>query len=156
GDVGDFTLDQVYDDHIFASGVAGSGMEVVIEGLVPNVEYEVLLRSFDPDAGGTRSATWTEVSGQNPVVIASPYNFDGNIHPTSNDAYTMRATLVSSAQGTLILRGVQNQSNRSVVLNALEISRTSVDQLVQHDLVDEMYQQNASVYMRMPFSVPDA
>ncbi len=155
-DAGAFTLNQVYDDHIFAMGAVGSGMDVVIEGLVPGVEYDVLLRSFDPDAGGVRSATWTEVSGQSPVVIASPYNFDGNIHPTNNDANTMRATLVSSAEGKLILRGVQNGSNRSVVLNALEISRASVDQLVQHDLLDEMYQQSASVYMRMPFNVIDA
>ena len=38
-------------------------MDVVIEGLVPGVEYDVLLRSFDPDATGVRSATTTEVSG---------------------------------------------------------------------------------------------
>src|SRR5690606_13493943 len=139
--------------HIYASGPVGSGMDVVIEGLVPGVEYDVLLRSFDPDAGGVRSATWTEESGPDSIVIASPYNFDGNVHPTNNDANTMRATLVSSPVGTLVLRGVQNETNRSVMLNALEISRASIDQLVAHDVEAEMYQQNASVYMRMPFNV---
>src|SRR5690606_16944186 len=114
------------------------------------VEYDVLLRSFDPEAGGTRSATWTEVSGPSSVDIASPYQFDGDIPPTNNDANTMRATLVSSPQGTLLLRGVQNSTNRSVILNALEISRSTFQQLIGHDLEADMHGENASVYMRIP------
>ncbi|WP_425396206.1 lamin tail domain-containing protein [Aeoliella sp.] len=154
-DSGDFTLDQIYDDHILARGPAGAGLDLLVEGLVPGVEYDVLLRVFDAEAGGPRSSTWTEESSGSPVVIQSPYVFDGDVHPTDNDTYTMNATLVTSAQGTLQIRGVQNEGNRSVTLCGIELSRASFAGLIGLDLSSEMLDNNASVYLRHEFAVAD-
>lgn len=152
---GDFTLDQIYDDHILSTGAAGSGLELLVEGLVPGVEYDVLLRVFDSEAGGPRSSTWTEESSGGSVDIQSPYVFDGDINPTDNDSYTMNATLVTSAQGTLLIRGVQNEANRSVALCGIELSRATFEGLVGLDLGGEMHDSNASAYLRHEFSVTD-
>ena len=107
-------------------------MEILIEGLVPNVTYDLLLRSYDFGASGTRQSTWTEESGGQSVVIASPYSLNGNVVPTSNDDNAMRASLVTSPQGTLLLRGVQVGADRSVMVNALELTRASFGELVGH------------------------
>ena len=69
-------------------------------GTRADATYNVLLRSFDADSTGSRSSTWTEVSGGSAVTIASPYTFDGSVTPTGNDQYAMRASLVSSPAGT--------------------------------------------------------
>ena len=41
---------------IYANDAVGAGMEILIEGLVPNVSYDVLLRSYDfgANARGSR------------------------------------------------------------------------------------------------------
>ncbi|HEY3395955.1 MAG TPA: chitobiase/beta-hexosaminidase C-terminal domain-containing protein, partial [Lacipirellulaceae bacterium] len=154
-DSGAFTLDQVYDDIIYTTGPAGSGMEILIEGLAPNVPYDLLLRSLDAFASGTRTSTWTEVSSGQAVTIASTYSFDGGVAPTSNDANAMRATLVSSPQGTLVLRGVQTTADRSVVVNAIELTRSGFGELVGTDVKAGMHLQNSSAYIRVPFAVAD-
>lgn len=155
-DSGDFTLDQVYDDLIFSNGVAGTGMDILIEGLAPNAQYDLVLRSID--AGLVTSpweSTWTEESSGSSVVIASPYSFDTSIPPTSNDDNTMRASLITSPQGTLLLRGVQNGSTRSVVVNGLELTRSSFGELIGLDVESGMFEGNSSSYIRVPFTVAD-
>ena len=78
-----FTLDQIYDDFIFANGTFnGAGMEVLIEGLTPNSNYHVTLRSFDVGSTGTRSSVWSEESGGAPVVFAN-YSFNGSNQPAT-------------------------------------------------------------------------
>lgn len=155
-DAGAFTLDQLYDDLIYAvGGGAGTGMEILIEGLVPNASYDVLLRSYDDLVSNTRQSIWTEESSGQSVVIASPYNLSGSVAPTTNDDHAMRAELVSSPQGTLLLRGVQVGTDRSVMINALELTRASFSALVGTDIESTMLGQNSSAYIRVPFSVPD-
>jgi hypothetical protein len=152
-DSGAFTLDQLYDDFIFTSAGAGTGMEILIEGLAPNAQYELVLRSFDGLSTTVRESTWTEISGASPVTIASPYSYNGAVPPTTNDAYAMRAQLTTSATGTLLLRGVQNGSNTSVVVNAIELTRASFDEHVGFNVEASMEGVNASVYVRTPFTV---
>ncbi|WP_442484568.1 lamin tail domain-containing protein [Aeoliella sp. SH292] len=154
-DSGQFTLGQVYDDHILSTGPQGSGLDLLIEGLVPGVEYDVLLRMFDPTAVGSRSSSWTEESSGQSIPIATPYVFDGSIAPTTNSSYTAKATLTSSANGTLLIRGVQNGMDRSVALCALELSRNSFSELVNLDLESAMKGTNSSVYLRQEFTVAD-
>jgi hypothetical protein len=154
-DAGAFTLGQVYDDVIYAvGGAAGTGMEILIEGLAPNTSYDLLLRSFDAGAAGTRQSIWTEESSGEAIVIASPYSLSGDVAPASNDDYAMRASLFSSPQGTLQLRGVQVSSDRSVMVNALELTRASFGELVGTDVKAAMHGQNASAYVRVRFAVP--
>lgn len=152
-DSGAFTLDQVYDDFIFVAGAAGDGLDVLVSGLVANTAYEVVLRSFDALAAGPRQSTWTEINSG--TTIASGYVFEGSTSPTTNDDYTMRATVTSSPSGTLLFRGVQDGPERSVVLNGLELSRASFDELINFDVEASMFEQNSSIYIRTPFSIND-
>ncbi|HEX6962567.1 MAG TPA: lamin tail domain-containing protein, partial [Lacipirellula sp.] len=152
-EAGDFTLDQVYDDFIFVPSQRGAGMEIFLEGLAPNVEYDLVLRSLDAFGSGVRLATWTEVSGAVPVTIAAPYSYDGSIPPTSNDDNAIRARLITSPQGTLVLRGVQVGNDTSVFANALELSRSSFQEFVGVDVQVAMKGVSSSAYVRVPFSV---
>ncbi|MCA9188880.1 MAG: lamin tail domain-containing protein, partial [Planctomycetales bacterium] len=154
-DAADFTLGQVYDDFVFSEGPAGSGMEIAIAGLVPNTTYEIALRSIDSAGSGTRRTRWTELASGVEHVLADPYTFDGSIAPTSNDDNVLRTSVESSPQGTLLLRGVQLETNRSVVVNALEIGRPSFAGLIGLDLKLPMENVNSSAYMRSPFDVAD-
>jgi hypothetical protein len=155
-DAGQFALDQVYDDVIYANaGAVGTGMEILVEGLVPNVSYDLVIRSYDFGAVGTRQSIWTEESGGQSVVIASPYSFDGTVVPTSNDDFAMRASLITSPQGTLLLRGVQAGTERSVMVNALELTRATFGELISTDVKAAMMNVNSSAYVRVPFAVND-
>ncbi len=150
-----FTLDQLYDDFIFANGTFdGAGMEVLIEGLTPNAEYEVTLRSYDVSSTGTRSSVWSEEAGGTSVVFAN-YEFNGSNPPETNEDSTIVASLTSSAQGTLRLRGVrQGGTSHGVFLNALELDVPGVGPLIGTDVEGQMFEQASSVFARIPFSVP--
>jgi hypothetical protein len=152
-DSGAFTLDQVYDDFIYTTGPASSGMEILVSGLAPNASYDVVLRSYDGTVTNTRSAIWTEVSSGTAVTLANPYSWSGTPAPASNDAYAIRATVTSSPSGTLILRGEQTTAERSVLVNSLELTRASFDPIIGLDLQSAMLSQNSSAYIRVPFSV---
>lgn len=146
-----FTLDQVYDDFVFTTGDPGSGMEILVSGLVPNTQYDLLLRSYDNTVTTPRNAVWTEANtGQ---VLVSPYVLNGTPAPTSNDAYVIRASVTSSASGTLILRGVQTTLDRSVVVNALELTRASFSTLVSTNVKTAMLNNNSSAYVRTSFNI---
>ena len=150
---GDFTLDQVYDDFIFTSGPTGTGMEILIEGLVPNAQYDVVLRAFDSTASaGDRESTWTEESGAESVVIASPYSFNSGVSPTSNDDNAMRATLTTSPQGTFLLRGVETGPSPRVMVNAIELTRANLSELIGLDVESDMLNQHADVFARAEFA----
>ncbi|TWT90307.1 CotH protein [Pseudobythopirellula maris] len=156
GESGSFTLDQVYDDHIYADGPAGSGMEILLEGLVPNAQYDVAIRSYDGGLSTSPwSAIWTEESGDNPVTIADPYTFEATVSPGSNDDNTMRASLTASAQGTLVLRGVEHEdtNTRSVIVNAIELTRSTLDEAIGFDIEAAMHDANSSAYTRTQFTV---
>lgn len=150
---GAFTLDQVYDDFIFASGPAGGGLEMLIQGLVPNARYDLVLRSLDGTSTGVRQSNWTEMSSGFAVPIASPYSYNAANLPTSNDANAMRASLLTSPQGTLLLRGVQLGANTSVVVNGLELTRANFDEEIGLDIEPTMRYVASSAYLRVPFAV---
>lgn len=152
---GVFTIEQVYDDFIFASGPAGGGLEMLIQGLVPNARYDLVLRSLDGTSIGVRQSNWTEISSGVAVPIASPYSYNAANPLTSNDANAMRASLLTSPQGTLVLRGVQLGSNTSVVVNGLELTRANFDEQIGLDLEPTMRYVASSAYVRVPFSIDD-
>ena len=156
-DVGDFTLNQVYDDFIFANSPVGGGLEVFIEGLAPSAQYDLVIRSLDPGASpGTRSSTWTEESSADPIAIATPYTFDSSHTPTSNDENLIRTALTTSAEGTLLLRGVHEGANPRVAVNAIELTRANLSELIQLDVESEMLNQRTDAYVRAEFFESDA
>ena len=150
-----FTLDQLYDDFIFANGTFdGAGMEVLIEGLTPNANYQVTLRSYDVGSTGTRSSVWSEEASGTAVVFAN-YTFNGSSPPATNEDNAIVASLTSSAQGTLLLRGVrQGGTSHGVFLNALELGIPGLGPLIGADLEEQMFAQASSAFARIPFSVP--
>ena len=155
-DGGDFDLDQLYDDFIFVNGTTnGVGVDIHIEGLQPDTEYQVTLRSYDVSSTGTRSSIWSEESGPDSVVFADPYLFNGSISPNDNSDNTIVAMLTSSAQGELLLRGERfGGTSHGVFINALELGLPGFGSLIQTDLQSQMFQQATSVYVRVPFDVP--
>ncbi len=150
-----FTHDQIYDDFVFARKDAdGAGMQVLLEGLAPNTEYEVKLWSFDTGSTNSRVSDWVETSGAEPVPIEARYTFDGANWPSSNDDYTMTAMLTSSESGQLRIRGTRNGgSSYGVFLNAIQVVLPGIAGLIRTDISDRMQGQHTSAYVRVPFEV---
>ena len=151
----DLTQDQLYDDFIFAtSTAAGAGMEVKIEGLVPGLDYDLRLWSFDTGSTGSRTSHWTEVhSGQ---LIADAYVFDGALPPESDNQRTMEATLRASSEGELLIRGEwESGVSVSVFVNALTLTARGIGHLIRTDLQQQMQDQSSSVLVRLPFELPE-
>ena len=153
-----FTLDQLYDDFVFArSQTNGTGLEVRIEGLTPGQEYRVTLWSFDTGSIGSRVSNWSEVSGAEPVVIESSYSFTGTDAPSSNRDHTISAQLIASAEGELRIQGVRNGgTSYGVFLNALQIVVPTAIDLVNTDVQAPMYGVSSSAFARFPFQLVDA
>ena len=155
-DSGNFDLDQIYDDFIFANGTTnGAGAEIRIQGLAANTEYQVKLRSYDVSSTGSRRSVWTEMSGTEPVVFANPYTFDGANPPDDNDDNSIVAMLTTSSDGELLLRGErQGGTSHGVFVNALELGLPGFGSLIETDLQSQLYEQATSAFVRIPFEVP--
>lgn len=149
-----FTYDQIFDDFIFAnSRTDGTGLEVLLEGLTPNREYEITLWSYDVGSVNERVSNWNEVSGEIPHPIESSYSFDGTDEPTSNFDNTMTALLTATPEGTLRLQGVRNGGTSfGVFLNAIQIVVPTASEFIQTDLQDEMFEKQSSALIRYPFT----
>ncbi len=151
----DFTYDQIYDDFIFANRTFGSpGLRIELEGLAANQTYETIFRSYDVSSEGARVSTWTEtLSGQ---TIVQNFSFDGLEVPTDNQSHSFSATLVSSADGRLVLEGVRTGgTSHGVFLNSLELNAPGIGGVIQFNLQDVMYEQSSTVLTRIPFSVDE-
>ena len=151
------TYDQIFDDFIFAnSRTDGTGMEVLLEGLTPNREYEITLWSYDVGSVNPRVSNWNEVSAEVPFSIESSYTFDGADEPTANFDNTMTALLTASAEGSLRIQGVRNGGTSfGVFLNALQIVAPTASEFIQTDLQDDMFDKQSSAFVRYPFSSDD-
>ncbi len=150
------TLDQIYDDFVFArSQTDGTGMEVLLEGLVPQETYDVTLWSFDTGSVANRVANWVEASTGEPLEVGLDYTFDGRDSPTSNLDHTLTATLTASSAGTLLLQGTRNGgSSFGVFLNGLQIALPDARSLIESDVGDRMPSDQTSAQLRIPFTVP--
>ena len=113
----------LYNSFVFAnSAVIGAGIDILIQHLAPNTAYGVNLWSFDEASGGVRSSSWAEFISS--TTIASPYTFDGTIHPTNDWQNTFGAVLTSDASGQLDIQGNWNalSAGFGVFLNALTVT----------------------------------
>jgi hypothetical protein len=111
--VGAPTLNQLYDDFLFAGGSAGptGGLDLRISGgaLQPFTRYRVSLYSFDgisatgASAFPQRIADWFD--GNNSDELVTRVEFFTNQHPTSDDQYKFTGTALTDGAGMLLLKG---------------------------------------------------
>lgn len=101
------TQAQIYNDFIFANSTnVGSGVHISLSHLAPNTPYGVTIWSFDPNSGGNRISSWTELSSGTPVAINANYTFNGNVSPVADFDDTVKGVVTSSPSGTLEIQGV--------------------------------------------------
>ena len=129
-DRGEFTQSALLRDFVFASGsVTGTaGLQVTIQGLSPNEEYDVSVWSFDAMSKGKRVSRWTA----NGLLINSAYSFSGDSLPLRDSQYRIDFKATADSSGGLIIRGEREPDSVSewkkpdygVFLNAFQISET--------------------------------
>ena len=148
-----FNQDQLYDDFVIANAATeGSGLDILLEGLLPNHTYDLTLWSFDPHAARPRVTDWAEVLGDQ--VIARNHVVDGTVLPNSDYEFTLSSTITSSDDGRLLLRGVRNGGVAGVFLNALRLESANLGSSITSDVRSDMYQAATSAYIQVPFLLP--
>ena len=124
---GSFTDSLLLRDFIFAcSATNNDGLQVTIEGLAANQDYDVSIWSFDAMSKGKRVSRWTA----NGLLIAGAYSFSGDFLPLMNTQYRIDFRGTADSSGTLIIRGEREVDSVSekgapdfgVFLNALQLS----------------------------------
>jgi hypothetical protein len=117
---GAFTLQQVFDDFVFASQTSGTnGLALTLKYLDSNQTYNVTIHSFDSSSVGSRVSDWYA----NGTFIQT-WTFDGSVLPTADgqDAFTFPAT--ADSNGTLQIQGLRNTGSGTqlgVFLNGVRI-----------------------------------
>jgi hypothetical protein len=110
-------------DFVFAGAGAAdvTGLDVTVDGLVPNQQYLVSLWSYDSGSPGLRVADWTS----NGVLVNENARFD-TVLPATNDDYRFSFLTTADALGKLLISGrvdamtlAPNAPN--VFLNGLQI-----------------------------------
>ncbi len=116
------TQAQLYNDFIFANNntTTGTGVDILVEHLLPNTPYAFTLWSFDPQSTGARQSDWTEIASGTVVPITS-YSFDGSVLPTDDYQDTLGGLLTSSSGGRLEVQGLKTGGNFTVFVNALRL-----------------------------------
>ncbi|HEY3393052.1 MAG TPA: PEP-CTERM sorting domain-containing protein, partial [Lacipirellulaceae bacterium] len=125
------TLNQLYDDFIFAHGAGttstgeGGGLDVAIDSggaLMPNTEYAVSIYAFDTGSTGTiRMANWLDGNNANVQVLTTA--FLGAFSPPADDEYRFDGLFRSDASGNLLLRARETTvDTHGVFLNGIEIA----------------------------------
>jgi hypothetical protein len=127
------TLNQLYDDFIFAGASAGpaGGLDMSISGgaLLPNTNYRVSIYSFDGinASGGSavpnREAVWLD--GNNGDALVLTVNFATNVHPTTDDQYKFTGIATTDVTGALFLKGrrvsATNNDDLAVYVNGVVV-----------------------------------
>ncbi len=124
------TLDQLYDDFIFAGGSAGptGGLDMTIGGgaLLPNTSYRVSIYSYDgidanmASATPVRTADWLDGNNSDALVLST--NFTINMPPTTDNQYKFTGVAMTDASGILLLKGRRTTAaDVSVYVNGVEV-----------------------------------
>jgi hypothetical protein len=125
------TLNQLYDDFIFAGGSAGptGGIDVKISGgaLVPLTNYLVSIYAYDGinSTGGSatpvRTANYFDGNNADAAVLTTV--FTTNIRPTTDEMYKFTGVARTDSAGQLFLKGRRaTAGDVSVYINGLEVS----------------------------------
>ncbi|HMJ92003.1 MAG TPA: lamin tail domain-containing protein, partial [Candidatus Acidoferrum sp.] len=146
-------LDQIYDDFIFVTGQTnGNGARIQITGLTPNTNYQLTVWSYDNSSSGARVSDWIETASGVTRDITNGFTFDGAVVPTRDTEDTFGGALTSSPTGGLTVEGRRSGgTSHGVFLNGLQLAPFT-GSTVSGNLAS-MFNNNASVYTRFPFSV---
>ncbi|MGI8604618.1 MAG: lamin tail domain-containing protein [Verrucomicrobiales bacterium] len=150
---GAFTESLLLRDFVFSRDQTGtSGLDVTVAGLPANSVVRVSIWSFDTSSAGSRVADWS----CNGIVIRENYTFNGSTLPSTNDQYRFDFTSTTNASGQLLIQGRRDPSSATfgVFLNALRVESLSLQPMIGTDVGPVMHNVNASLYARLPFSVP--
>lgn len=152
-DNGAFTESLLLRDFIFSRDDTGNGgLDVTISGLETNRAHRLTVWSYDTSSTGNRVSDWFA----NGVAVINGYTFNGLTLPTSNDQYRFTFDTTASGDGTILLSGRRDSASATfgVFLNALKVERLSPAPGT-NNLALLMLSNNATAYIRIPFTVAD-
>lgn len=99
------------------------GLNVTIDGLLPNQHYAVTIWSYDASSTGNRVSDWTA----NGVLVKDNYTFAGSsASPVSDSQFQFTFELDTPASGQIAIQGRRDPATSSaggVFLNALRVTR---------------------------------
>ncbi|HSH16188.1 MAG TPA: CotH kinase family protein, partial [Verrucomicrobiae bacterium] len=132
------------------------GLSIRLTGLTPGQDYYLTIWSYDNSSTGGRVSDWIETASGTTRIIATAYNFDGSIVPTQDGHDTFGNVVRSSPEGVLQIEGRRHGgTSHGVFLNALQLVQLGYGSLIATDTGAAMTNQNASAYLRIPFTVTD-
>jgi hypothetical protein len=130
-DSGDLTQAWLYRDFVFSSDTGSGGLNVTVDGLVPDQVYQVSIWSFD--AGTTTSGTRYSDWSANGFLRRSGYSFFGGSAnlPTNNTQYQITFKSTANASGQIAIQGRRvaptASSQVAVFINALQLDLSTPD-----------------------------
>jgi hypothetical protein len=150
---GAFTESLLLRDFIFSRDDTGTGgLDVTLSGLAPNLAHRFTIWSFDTSSTGNRVSDWWA----NGVPMISNYSFSGANLPSSNGQYRFSFDTSSDNAGRILVSGRRDPASATfgVFLNALRVDTlTAVP--ATNGLAALMLSNNATAYLRIPFTVGD-
>ena len=154
---GGFTDGQLLRDFVFSRSADNGGLDLTIGNLLPSQPYSITIWSFDSGSPGTRVSDWFA----NGLLVRENYTFTTNA-PTSNDQYRFTFDALADTNGRILVSGRRDSASVSatgapdlgVFLNAFELTGGGAGQ-TGTDVSAAMRDQNASIFVRMPFAVTD-
>jgi len=156
---GSFTDSLLLRDFIFSRETTGTGgLDATVSGLASNAPHQISVWSFDSGSPGGRCANWFA----NGVLVKDKHRFSGAVLPTSNNDYKFTFTATSDALGRVLLSGRRDTTSTNtagtadlgVFLNAFQIVEL-VQGAATNTLGTLMLSNNATAYVRVPFTVAD-
>lgn len=153
-----FTEAQLLRDVIFSRSLDNGGLDLTVSNLAPNQTYSFTIWSFDALSTGSRVSDWFA----NGVLVRENYTFDGQTLPTSNSQYRFTFDATTDPSGRMLISGRRDSSSVGasggadfgVFINALEIRGNGYTEIAT-DVAPAMRDQNASLFIRVPFTVDD-
>jgi hypothetical protein len=158
---GAFTDALLLRDYVYSrSRTNNGGLDLTLDGLSANRAYAITVWSFDSVAQGRRVSDWYA----NGMLVREDYTFDGRVAPTNNSQYRFTFEVLSDAAGGILISArrdstsvnVSGQADYGVFLNALQVEELKYSSFLRTDLAALMQGVNASAYIRVPFTVPNA
>jgi hypothetical protein len=153
-----FTQSQLLQDVVFSRSLDNGGLDLAIENLLPGQPYSITIWSFDSGSPGWRVSDWFA----NGALVRENYRFNGTNAPFSNDDYQFTFDALADASGRILVSGRRDSTSAGaggspdlgVFLNALELTGSGSGGAAT-DVGAAMRDRNASIFVRVPFTVND-